>query len=118
MAWTQGDAWEEMRRCGGGCSQQGVQHGLRPTAGGNALPPVAAEFCLSQALSILPPASSSKPGGNMELKGFGEMEARSRKELFQVSGPPKTAGHCPVGGGFSVFGRKFTAQWPSSSDPS
>ena len=118
LAWTEGDAWVEMRRCGGGCSQQGVQHGQRPTAGGNALPHVAAEFCLSQALSFLPPASSSKPRGTMELKGFRETEARSRKGVFQVSKHPKTAGHCPVGGGFSVFGPKFTAHWPSSDVPS
>lgn len=122
---SSGGIWLDAGRClggdevvWGGCSQQGVRHGQRPTAGGNTFPPMAPEFCLSQALSILPPASSSKPGGNMELKGFGETEARSRKGLFQAFEPPETAGHCPVGRGFSVFGLKFTAQWPSSNVPS
>ena len=118
---SRGGIWLDAGRClggdeevWGGCSQQGSDTGKGPLQEGTLFLP---EFCLSQALSILPPASS-KPGGNMELKGFGETEARSRKGLFQACEPPETAGHCPMGRGFSVSGLKFTAQWPSSNVPS
>lgn len=102
--------------CRGGGALLGFQHGQRPTAGRHAH---SSPWQLSSAFLSRPsafcPLHPPQARRNMELRVWRKRRPEAERSFFQVSWASPTAGR--PGGNFSVFGPKFTTQWPSSMSP-